>query len=71
MVKFQDLKKGKKSQAYKKSIGKFTKLQRFKEAQKNRDKFNIAIQEAERARNLDRLLKKGLISQEEYNLKKK
>ena len=62
-----DLIKGKESKAYKGAVAKIDKIKKYKEKMKEAVKVNVS----ERESNLRRMLAKGKITQEEFNLKTK
>lgn len=63
--KYQDLIKGKESKSYKKAVNHFEKIKKYKEKMKKSIQENID----ERNSLLKRMLIKGKISQEEYDIK--
>lgn len=67
--KYLDLSKGKESKAYKEKVKYYNKIKQYNKTKKQKENQIFNIQKQERLDNLKRMLGKGLISIEEYNLK--
>lgn len=65
MSKYQDLIKGKESKAYKKATSNFQRIKKYKDKMSK----SIDANRIERENNLKRMLNKGIITQDEYNIK--